>query len=199
MRVSCLQALPARLPGARLHPVPDPWPKQRHNKRRMVSDATLDALAAALGDGAELRLATDDADYLDWMLERATRHPAFAWLARGPEELAEPAGRLAGDALRAEGARRRSSSGVPAVRPAAARCRAVARPFGLRLAGNDYIAQKSPIAPVVDGEFDGGPAAHFFVCSPRCRGCLACTRDVNAGVPGSVQQHRDGHATRSRR
>jgi len=56
---------------------PDPWPKLRHHKRRIVSAATLDALAHAMSDGAELRLATDDADYLRWMLERATVHPAF--------------------------------------------------------------------------------------------------------------------------
>lgn len=32
--------------------------------------------------GAELRLATDDPDYLAWMLEAATAHPAFRWTAR---------------------------------------------------------------------------------------------------------------------
>jgi tRNA (guanine-N7-)-methyltransferase len=65
---------------------PDPWPKLRHHKRRIVSTATLDALAHAMSDGAELRLATDDADYLRWMLERATIHPAFEWLARQPDD-----------------------------------------------------------------------------------------------------------------
>ncbi len=63
---------------------PDPWPKLRHHKRRMVSAETLDRLAVILADSAELRLATDDADYLAWMLERATTHPLFEWLARGP-------------------------------------------------------------------------------------------------------------------
>jgi len=63
---------------------PDPWPKQRHHKRRFVSTATLDRLAYALADGAELRLATDDMAYLRWMLERLTAHRAFEWLARRP-------------------------------------------------------------------------------------------------------------------
>jgi tRNA (guanine-N7-)-methyltransferase len=63
---------------------PDPWPKLRHHKRRIVSTATLDALAHAMSDGGELRLATDDADYLCWMLERTTIHPGFEWLARQP-------------------------------------------------------------------------------------------------------------------
>ncbi|HWI27011.1 MAG TPA: tRNA (guanosine(46)-N7)-methyltransferase TrmB [Stellaceae bacterium] len=80
----------AALPEASLQRVfilfPDPWPKLRHHKRRMVSNETLDRLAFVMADGAELRLATDDRDYLSWMLERATDHRDFAWLARGPED-----------------------------------------------------------------------------------------------------------------
>jgi tRNA (guanine-N7-)-methyltransferase len=63
---------------------PDPWPKTRHHKRRLVSTATLNRLAMLMRPGAELRLATDDRNYLAWMLEHATRHPAFEWLARRP-------------------------------------------------------------------------------------------------------------------
>ncbi|HYM03316.1 MAG TPA: tRNA (guanosine(46)-N7)-methyltransferase TrmB [Stellaceae bacterium] len=68
---------------------PDPWPKQRHHKRRMVSAATLDGLARAMRDGAELRLATDDADYLRWMLEHVTQHREYEWLARRPADWRE--------------------------------------------------------------------------------------------------------------
>jgi tRNA (guanine-N7-)-methyltransferase len=63
---------------------PDPWPKRRHNKRRLVSEEVLDSLAEIMTDGAELRLATDDQDYLCWILERVTNHPAFEWVARRP-------------------------------------------------------------------------------------------------------------------
>ena len=63
---------------------PDPWPKRRHAARRFVSRETLDALAVVMTDGAELRLATDDGNYLVWMLERVTEHPLFEWLVRGP-------------------------------------------------------------------------------------------------------------------
>jgi len=65
---------------------PDPWPKQRHHKRRIVAGETLDALARLMTDGAELRLATDDADYLGWMLACVPVHPAFAWLVEGPAD-----------------------------------------------------------------------------------------------------------------
>jgi tRNA (guanine-N7-)-methyltransferase len=68
---------------------PDPWPKLRHHKRRLVSTATLDALAHAMQDGAELRLATDDMTYLRWILERATAHAAFEWQARRPQDWRE--------------------------------------------------------------------------------------------------------------
>ena len=68
---------------------PDPWPKQRHHKRRLVAAATLDRLAELMPEGAELRLATDDPGYLAWMLERATAHPAFQWLARRPSDWGE--------------------------------------------------------------------------------------------------------------
>lgn len=68
---------------------PDPWPKRRHEKRRIVSRETLDALAVIMADGAELRLATDDHAYLCWMLDQLTDHPAFEWLARRPGDWRE--------------------------------------------------------------------------------------------------------------
>jgi tRNA (guanine-N7-)-methyltransferase len=85
----------ARLLIEALHPAsidrvfilfPDPWPKRRHHKRRIVSRETLDSLAEIMADDAELRLATDDGDYLSWILERLTGHPAFEWLARRPDD-----------------------------------------------------------------------------------------------------------------
>ena len=56
---------------------PDPWPKERHKKRRIVVTETLDDLAVAMADGAELRIATDDPDYAQWIEERAGVHPDF--------------------------------------------------------------------------------------------------------------------------
>ncbi len=68
---------------------PDPWPKARHHKRRIIGRETLDACARVLADGAELRLATDDMSYCRWMLERLVGHGAFDWLARGPADWRE--------------------------------------------------------------------------------------------------------------
>lgn len=60
---------------------PDPWPKARHKKRRLVNTALLDRLARIMPKGATLRLATDDDDYCTWMLEHLLPHPAFEWNA----------------------------------------------------------------------------------------------------------------------
>jgi tRNA (guanine-N7-)-methyltransferase len=79
-----LAGLPAASIGRAFILFPDPWPKPRHHKRRLITAEFLDALARVLVPGAELRLATDDRDYLLWMLERLTTHPGFAWTARGP-------------------------------------------------------------------------------------------------------------------
>jgi tRNA (guanine-N7-)-methyltransferase len=65
---------------------PDPWPKLRHRKRRIVSPATLAQLARATRDGGELRLATDDPDYQVAILSDATEAPEWEWLARRAED-----------------------------------------------------------------------------------------------------------------
>jgi tRNA (guanine-N7-)-methyltransferase len=56
---------------------PDPWPKARHHKRRLVAPPFLDALARVMAPAAELRLATDDADYAEWMRDALAAHSAF--------------------------------------------------------------------------------------------------------------------------
>ena len=77
--------LMARLPDASLDRVfvlfPDPWPKARHNKRRIVQAETVAELARLLKPGGRLRFASDWADYVDWTLERFAKNPAFRWTA----------------------------------------------------------------------------------------------------------------------
>jgi tRNA (guanine-N7-)-methyltransferase len=65
---------------------PDPWPKRRHNRRRIVSPKTLDAIARVLTDGASLRMASDHRDYIRWMLFHTLENDAFQWLARKPAD-----------------------------------------------------------------------------------------------------------------
>ncbi len=57
---------------------PDPWPKKRHHKRRLV-DVGFAALAASrLAPGATWRLATDWADYADQMTEVLAAGPGLS-------------------------------------------------------------------------------------------------------------------------
>jgi tRNA (guanine-N7-)-methyltransferase len=65
---------------------PDPWPKRRHHKRRLIQPATVALLARVLKDGGELRFATDDPGYLDWALQRLTAEPALVWQVAGPAD-----------------------------------------------------------------------------------------------------------------
>ena len=72
---------------------PDPWPKARHAKRRMVNDRPIELLAAKLKPGGEFRLATDDPTYLNWSLMVMQRHAErFEWLAERPMDFLEPSG-----------------------------------------------------------------------------------------------------------
>lgn len=72
---------------------PDPWPKARHSKRRIVNDRPVTLIAAKLRPGGEFRLATDDPTYLTWALMVMQRHRAnFEWLAEKPSDFLEPPG-----------------------------------------------------------------------------------------------------------
>jgi tRNA (guanine-N7-)-methyltransferase len=61
---------------------PDPWPKLRHNKRRLVNAKTLSMLARTHKKGGRLLLATDHVDYSVWMLEVLQNHPDYQWTAK---------------------------------------------------------------------------------------------------------------------
>lgn len=56
---------------------PDPWPKKRHHKRRIVQTPFLDLLAARMAPGAILHLTTDWEPYAEHMLEVLEAHPGF--------------------------------------------------------------------------------------------------------------------------
>src|SRR4051812_22698700 len=93
-RGDALELLP-RVPDGALSFIyllhPDPWPKSRHAKRRMVNDGPVDLFASKLKPGGEFRLATDDPTYLTWSLMIMQRHEAqFEWLADLPSDFLDP-------------------------------------------------------------------------------------------------------------
>lgn len=78
--------LMAHLPDGCLEEVyilfPDPWPKARHHKRRLIQQEMLSALARLQPVGARLLLASDHEEYGVWMLEQVLAHPDYEWTAR---------------------------------------------------------------------------------------------------------------------
>lgn len=60
---------------------PDPWPKARHHKRRIVNPATAAELARILEPGGELRVATDDPGYGRAILACLLAEPGLEWTA----------------------------------------------------------------------------------------------------------------------
>jgi len=79
-RGDALELLASLAPGAlaAIHVFfPDPWPKARHHKRRLIQPAHLGLFASRLSDGGVLHCATDAADYAEGMLEALTADSAF--------------------------------------------------------------------------------------------------------------------------
>ena len=81
-----LRALPQASISRAFILFPDPWPKKRHAKRRLVNAETLTLLARAMRPGAELRIATDIADYARTALLAARDVAAFRWTAQSPAD-----------------------------------------------------------------------------------------------------------------
>lgn len=65
---------------------PDPWPKTRHNKRRLVAEPFLKQAARVLKPGFILRIATDHEDYAAWILEHLLACPDFRWTAQAASD-----------------------------------------------------------------------------------------------------------------
>lgn len=73
---------------------PDPWPKARHAKRRMMNDGPIEMIAAKLKSGGEFRFGTDHPVYVAHAMMIMRRHRAsFEWLATDADSfLTRPGG-----------------------------------------------------------------------------------------------------------
>ena len=65
---------PGSLTGVRIF-FPDPWPKKRHHKRRLVQPETIALIASRLAPGGYVHLATDWENYAEQMLEVCSAEP----------------------------------------------------------------------------------------------------------------------------
>ncbi|HHL43327.1 MAG TPA: tRNA (guanosine(46)-N7)-methyltransferase TrmB, partial [Hellea balneolensis] len=69
---------------------PDPWPKSRHFKRRLVQEDLIAQIYRVLEPGAEFRFASDIPSYVDWALVRILAHGGFDWGAESCEGWLKP-------------------------------------------------------------------------------------------------------------
>ena len=98
---------PASLTGVRVF-FPDPWPKARHHKRRLLQSGTFALIASRLRPGGVLHVATDHAEYAEWIAEVGDAEPALERLdARRdaehvPFSLTRPVTKFEGKGLREE-------------------------------------------------------------------------------------------------
>ena len=67
---------PDTLHGVRLF-FPDPWPKKKHHKRRIVSPSFAALVASRLAPGGTFHMATDWENYAEQMLEVCSAEPAL--------------------------------------------------------------------------------------------------------------------------
>jgi tRNA (guanine-N7-)-methyltransferase len=119
MRGDAVVLLEEHLPPASLSAVrifyPDPWPKKKHHKRRLVQPALVSVVASRLVPGGTLHLATDWEHYAEHMLEVCSAEPLLrnrfsdepgGWAPRPPwrpltkfESRAEEEGRVSRDLI----------------------------------------------------------------------------------------------------
>jgi tRNA (guanine-N7-)-methyltransferase len=100
VRIACMDAVefmderipPASLCGVRIY-FPDPWPKKRHHKRRLVQPPFVAGLASRMAPGAILHIATDWAPYAEYISEVLAVSEDFRNLAESGDYSARPAWR----------------------------------------------------------------------------------------------------------
>ena len=64
---------------------PDPWPKRRHQRRRIVTKGFLDSIHRALEPNGVLHIATDQLDYFQWIERLAGADKRFVDCSAAPE------------------------------------------------------------------------------------------------------------------
>lgn len=65
---------------------PDPWPKSRHYKRRLINKDFLKILSQKTKKNAKLIIATDHSCYKEWILNQMIQQKDFLWRANNPKD-----------------------------------------------------------------------------------------------------------------
>ncbi len=69
---------------------PDPWPKKKHHKRRLLQNNFIDILHDRLVDKGRIILGTDSPDYMCWILAVMLQRRDFIWLVNCAKDWQTP-------------------------------------------------------------------------------------------------------------
>jgi tRNA (guanine-N7-)-methyltransferase len=69
---------------------PDPWPKKRHWKRRLLNVENVKRFHRLLRPDSEFRFACDIESYVNWSLRHVFDHGGFEWTAQSAVDWHEP-------------------------------------------------------------------------------------------------------------
>lgn len=65
---------------------PDPWPKQKQHKRRLINNEFLEFLYRKVTSEATLNIATDHQEYAEWILSHLLNQPNYRWQANAQSD-----------------------------------------------------------------------------------------------------------------
>lgn len=76
---------------SRVHLIcPDPWPKEKHHKNRLMQEPFFQSVHELLNDDGEFLFRTDHEDYYEWAAERMAAYPHFKTIAWEEEDFYYP-------------------------------------------------------------------------------------------------------------
>lgn len=94
LRLETLYTLEWLLPKcsfSRIHLIcPDPWPKEKHHKNRLMQEPFFNAVHALLADDGEFLFRTDHDEYYDWSVEKMAAYPNFRTIPWAEEDFYYP-------------------------------------------------------------------------------------------------------------
>ena len=69
---------------------PDPWPKVKHHKRRLINQDFLNILSTKLKSKGRLLIVSDHDDYQSWIIKHLHVNKNFSWLAKNSADFKNP-------------------------------------------------------------------------------------------------------------
>jgi tRNA (guanine-N7-)-methyltransferase len=65
---------------------PDPWPKTKHHKRRLINESFLELISKKIKKNGQLIIATDHDSYKEWIMSQMIKNEYFSWAANSKSD-----------------------------------------------------------------------------------------------------------------